>query len=146
MEVSNIMNLSKHGLTVQLAAGILLFAGCTAAKTGGNTNAPGANAGPQPSAYGREVALDEEFKLEKDETVAVKATKLTVQLEGVRRTWYVDGKSETVDADILLTLDGIEQRQWISFKNGIRIGDFVVKLTAANPFGKSTATLIVHRV
>jgi hypothetical protein len=138
-EARPIMKLAKHRLISCLCLGMTLLAGCAGALTGGNTNAG-------PFASGRGVALGEEFKLQRDEKTSVKQTSLAIELKGVRRTWYVDGKSETVDADVILTLNGKEQRQWISFRDPARIGEFEVKLTAANPFGKNDATLVVHRI
>jgi len=96
-------------------------------------------------AEGREVSLGESFKLTPDEKVRVKDTALAVQLKSVRRTWYVDGKSETADADIIITLDNKEQRQWIDIGEKVTAGDYVVELTGADPFGKTDCTLIVTR-
>lgn len=95
--------------------------------------------------YGREVAMGESFKLSRDEKVYVKDTALTVQLKSVRRTWYVDGKSETAEADIIVTLDGKEQRQWMDMGEKVTIGDYVVQLRAADPFGKTSCELVVVR-
>ncbi len=96
-------------------------------------------------ADGREVALGERFKLEKDEKVAVKDTALTVQLKGVRRSWHVDGKSETADADLIITLDGKEQRQWVDIGEKAAVGDYVVELWGADPFGKTSCQIVVTR-
>lgn len=96
-------------------------------------------------AEGREVSLGESFKLTPDEKVRVKDTGLAVELKSVRRTWYVDGKSETADADIIITLDKKEQRQWLGIGKNVTIGDYVVELKGANPFGKTDCTLVVTR-
>src|SRR5215212_3681460 len=95
--------LLKTLLLVCLAFGFSHLAGCGAGSIDGKM-------GKGFEASGREVAQGERFKLEKDERVSVKETEMIVQLKGVRRTWYVDGKSETADADIIITLGGKEQR------------------------------------
>ena len=140
------MKLAKHRLILCLSLAMTLLAGCAGALTGGDSNdALRGNTDGRSPAGGREVPLGEEFKLEKDETVSIKGTNLTVELKSVRRTWYVDGKSETVDADIVLTLNGNQQRQWMSFKSDVKIGEYSVTLTAAYPFGKTNAKLVVRR-
>lgn len=95
--------------------------------------------------YGREVAMDERFKLSRDEKVYIKDTALAVELKGVRRTWYVDGKSETAEADLIITLDGKEQRQWMDIGEKVTAGDYVVELRSADPFGKTSCQLTVAR-
>jgi hypothetical protein len=96
-------------------------------------------------ADGREVALGERFKLNRDEKVWVKDAALTVELKGVRRSWHVDGKSETADADLIITLNGKEQRQWMDIGEKLTVGDYVVDLRGADPFGKTSCELIVTR-
>jgi hypothetical protein len=104
-----------------------------------------AGCGSGPKAGGREVALGERFKLSRDEKVWVKDTSLTAELKGVRRTWYVDGKSETAEADIIITLDGKEQRQWMGSGEKVTAGEYVLQLAGANPFGKTDCELVVTR-
>lgn len=94
--------------------------------------------------YGREVAVGERFKLSRDEKVYVKDTALSVQLKSVRRTWYVDGKSETSEAEIVTTLDGKEQSQWMDNGEKVVVGDYSVELLSANPFGKTSCELTVR--
>jgi hypothetical protein len=113
-----------------LAFGLLLLAGCGAASL---------------SAGGREAALGESFKLIPNESVSIKETPMTIELKGVRRTWYVDGKSETADADLVIALDGREQRQWLKVGEETNVGDYTVKVWGADPFGKTSATLVVTR-
>jgi dTDP-4-dehydrorhamnose 3,5-epimerase-like enzyme len=96
-------------------------------------------------AGGREVALGERFKLNQDEKVRVKDAALTIELKGVRRSWHVDGKSETADADLIITLDGKEQRQWVDIGEKLAAGGYVVELWGADPFGKTGCELIVTR-
>ncbi|HKR00793.1 MAG TPA: hypothetical protein VJT09_08970, partial [Pyrinomonadaceae bacterium] len=81
------------------------------AQRGLSANTNKAEDAPRPS--GREVGLGESFKLEPEEQAALKGTRLTVQLNGVRRSWYADGKGEFVDANLSVTLDGQEQTRWL---------------------------------
>jgi hypothetical protein len=94
---------------------------------------------------GREVAVGERFKLSREEKVFVKDAALTLQLKSVRRTWYVDGKSETAEAEIIIALDGKEQRRWMGMGEKVEAGDYVVELEAADPFGKTSCELVVMR-
>ena len=96
-------------------------------------------------AGGCEAALGERFKLSRDETVSIKETPLSIELKTVRRTWYVDSKSETADADLIMTLEGREQRQWLKVGEKAEVGDYIVKVWGADPFGKTSAELIVTK-
>jgi hypothetical protein len=117
------------------AIGLSLLAGCGATVTPEQT-------GGGLSVGGRNVPFGEPFKLKPEEKVSVEGANLTVELKSVRRTWYVDSKSETADADIM-TLDGKEQRQWIKVGGEVTVGSYRVKLSGADPFGKTSATLVV---
>lgn len=125
------LNLSKRHALFFLVLSLSLLAGC------------GAVAGRR--AGGREAALGERFKLGRDEKVSVKETPLAIELKSVRRTWHVDGKGETADADLIITLDGREHRQWLKVGEKAEIGDYTVKVWGADPFGKTSADLIVTR-
>lgn len=94
---------------------------------------------------GREAMPGESFKLESKEKVSIKGTKLSIQLMGVRRSWRADGKGEYVDAEIITTLNSTEQRQWMNIGDEVTVGDYLVKLLGAYPFGKTNAELIVKR-
>jgi hypothetical protein len=87
----------------------------------------------------------ESFKLEPKEKVSIKDAKLIIQLMGVRRSWRADGKGEFVDAEIVATLGATEQRQWMKIGDEVIVGDYLVKLLGAYPFGKTNAELIVTR-
>jgi hypothetical protein len=121
-----------------LALCLSLLAGC-----GAGTNNGSVERGRKGD--GREVAIGESFKLVRDEKIWIKDTPLAIELKGVRHTWYVDGKSETVDADFIITLDKKEQRQWIDLGEKVMIGDYVVELLGADPFGKNDSELVVTR-
>ena len=117
---------------------VLLLSGCGAC-------ANNAQGGKGLKLDGREAAINEQFKLNRDEKVYLKDTELMVQLKSVRRTWYVDGKSETAEADVIIALDGKEQRQWMEIGEKVTVGDYVVELQSANPFGKTSCELTVAR-
>jgi hypothetical protein len=117
---------------------VLLLSGC-----GAVTNNGQAERGMK--ADGREVSLGERFKLSPDEKVSVKDTALTIQLKSVRRSWHVDGKSETADADLIITLDKKEQRQWVDIGEKVAVGDYAVELWGADPFGKTSCQITVTR-
>src|SRR5215213_3804917 len=138
------LNLPNCRALLLLALSLSLFTCCGASAGGGpQVNANHADDGWPPGS--REVALGEQFKLLRDERVFVKDTALTVELKGTRRTWYVDGKSETAEADLRITLGGDEKKQWLKVGEETTVGDYTVKLWGADPFGKSSATLIVTR-
>lgn len=117
---------------------LLLLSGCGAVTSNGQAER-GLQAG------GREVAIGERFKLSRDEKVTVKDTALTIELKSVRRSWHVDGKGETADADLAITLDGKEQRQWVDIGEKVAVGDYVVELWSADPFGKTSCQITVKR-
>lgn len=117
---------------------LLLLLGCGAC-------ANSAQGGRGLTGDGREAPVNEQFKLSRGETVYIKDTALSVQLKSVRRTWYVDGKSETAEADVIITLDSKEQRQWMDIGEKVTVGDYVVELRAADPFGKTSCELTVTR-
>jgi hypothetical protein len=125
------LNLSKRHTLFLLALILSLSPGCG--------TAAGLRSG------GREAAIGERFKLTPSESVSIKETRLAIELKGVRRTWYVNGKGETADADLAMTLDGREQRQWLKVGEETTVGDYTVKVWGADPFGKTSATLIVTR-
>src|SRR5215210_5514854 len=123
MRLKSLMCLSFSSLTFILS----LLAGCGAGAKIGQVQS-GMKAG------GREVALGERFKLNQDEKVWVKDTALTVELKGARHTWYVDGKSETVDADLIISSNEKEQRKWMDIGEKLAVGDYSVELWGADPF------------
>ena len=107
------------------------------------TNSNQGESGRKPE--GREVALDERFKVDRDEKVWVKDTKLTVRLKSVRRSWLANGGGEFVDAQLVITLDAEEQTEWLKLGEKLTVGDYIIKLLGAYPFGKTNAELMVTR-
>lgn len=137
-------NLPKCCSPFFLALSLSLLTGCAAsAGRGLPANANRADDGWPPNA--REVALGEQFKIGRDEKVSVRETPLAVELKNVRRSWHVDHKAERVDAEIIITFDGGETRQWLQVGQEKTVGGYDVKLWGADPFGKTSATLIVTR-
>jgi hypothetical protein len=134
MRLKSLMHLSFPSFTFI----ILLLSGC-----GALTNNGQAERGMK--ADGREVTFGERSKLSPDEKVSVKDTALSIQLKSVRRSWHVDGKSETADADLIITLDGKEQRQWVDIGERVEVGDYLVELWGADPFGKTNCQIVVTR-
>jgi hypothetical protein len=125
MELAMRLNPSKPFSLLLLALSLSLLSGC--------------------GAGGRKAALGEQFKLTPNESVSIKETPLAVELKGVRRTWYTDGKGETADADLIITLDGEEHQQWLKAGEEKAVGDYNVKVWGADPFGKTSAEIIVTR-
>lgn len=137
------LNLPKCRPLLPLALSLSLLTGC--ASSAGRAlpaNANQADDGWPPNS--REVALGEQFKIGRDEKVSVRETPLAVELKSVRRSWSVDGRAERVDAEII-TFDGEETRQWLQVGQEKTVGGYDVKLWGADPFGKTSATLIVTR-
>ena len=147
------LNLPNCHLFLIISLSLSLLAGCGASTTNkpagngltanANANANYVDDGWPPGS--REVELGEQFKLLADDRVFVKGTELSIVLEGTRRTWYVDGKSETAEADLRITLDGEEKRQWLKVGEETTVGDYKVKAWGVYPFGNSSAELIVTR-
>ncbi|HEX8845617.1 MAG TPA: hypothetical protein VF791_13275 [Pyrinomonadaceae bacterium] len=139
------MKPSRAFLPLLLVLKLSLLAGCGAAQMGRGLTANGNRVEGEKKAEGREVALGERFKLDRDEKVWVKDTKLTVQLKGVRRSWLANGKGEFVDAEIIFTLDAKEETHWLKLGEKLTVGDYVIELKGAYPFGKTNAELMITR-
>jgi hypothetical protein len=125
---------------------LILLTGCGAG--GSSSLQPGALApkGHGPEAGGREVILGENFKILIDEKVSVKETNLMIELKGTRNSWYADGKGGFVEAEVLVALDGKEQRRWMKLGDEMTSGEYTIRLMGVDPFGrKSNAELIVKR-
>ena len=138
------LNLPKCCSFLLLALSLSLLTGCAAsAGRGLPENANRADDGWPPNS--REVALGEKFKIGRDEKVSVRETPLAVELKNVRRSWHVDARAERVDAEIIITFDGEETRQWLQAGQEKTVGSYDVKLWGADPFGKTSATLVVTR-
>jgi hypothetical protein len=98
------------------------------------------------NADGKQPALGEEFKILPHEKIAIKETGLTVELDKVVRSWYVNGKSETVSVELTTALDGKEEKQYLDFqKKSVTVGEFQIELLAADPFGKNECKFKVTR-
>ena len=104
----------------------------------------GANSGLK--ADGKQPALGEEFKILPHEKVSIRETGLAIQLDKVVRSWYVNGQGERVSVEFTTSLDGKEEKQYLDFaKNAVTVGEFEIKLLAADPFGKNECKFKVTR-
>lgn len=99
-----------------------------------------------PEANGRQAALGEEFKLLPHEWVAIENAGLNIRVDKVLRSWYTDGRSETVSVEFTTTLNDKEEKQYLDFeKKTAAVGEFDVELLAADPFGKNECRFKVTR-
>jgi hypothetical protein len=127
-------------LALQLSCGAGANNG--AAKAGPGTSGNHAEGEPQ----GKQAALDDEFKLLPHEKIAIKETGLVIQLDKVLRSWYTDGRSETVSVELTTTLDGTEEKRYLDFKKDRAVtGKFELELLAADPFGENECKFKVTR-
>jgi hypothetical protein len=142
---------TKHPVWLPLILFLALQSACAAgASNNSGTRAPsganGSRAKGDSDADGKQPALNEEFKLLPHEKIAIKDTGLAVQLDKVLRSWYVDGRSDTVSVELTTTLDGKEEKQYLDFKKKtVTVGEFEIELLAADPFGKNECKFKVTR-
>ena len=97
--------------------------------------------------WSRRVKIAEEFTLRPTEKVVVSGTGLTIQLKGVGHQWYVDQRADSPYAELIVTGGSASARR-ITLSESITVGDYAIKLVAANPFrdnGGPDCKLIVTR-
>ena len=97
--------------------------------------------------WSRRVKIAEEFTLRPTEEVVVSGSGLTIQLKGVGHQWYVDQRADSPYAELIVTGGGASARR-ITLGESITVGDYAIKLVAANPFrdnGGPDCKLIVTR-
>jgi hypothetical protein len=141
----------KHLVWLLLISSLVLHLACAPGTNSNDAKAlsAGENASRakgEPPADGKQSALNEEFKLLPHEKLAIKDTGLTVQVDKVLRSWYVNGKSDTVSVEFTTTLDGKEEKQYLDFeKKFVTVGEFRIELLAADPFGKNECKFKVTR-
>jgi len=95
----------------------------------------------------RRVKVGEEFTLRPGEKVVIAGTGLAIQLKGVGHQWYVDRRAESPYAELIVTGGGASARP-VTLSESMTVGDYNLKLIAANPFrnsGGPDCTLIVTR-
>jgi hypothetical protein len=95
--------------------------------------------------FGRRVKLGEEFWMKPDEKVSVAQTDMTIQLKSIGHQWYVDRQAESPYAELIVSGGGGPSRS-IRLSDSVTVGDYTIKLKAANPFGnKADCKLLVTR-
>ena len=70
-----------------------------------------------------------------------------IKLKGVGHQWYVDRRGESPYAELIVTGGGASARP-VNLSESMTIGDYTLKLVAANPFrdnGGPDCKLIVTR-
>lgn len=145
--------LSASFLLLLFALALALLIGCGARTNNGqrqgelmpanNQAINGQESANGQKADGREVAPGEHFTIRRNEKVSVKGTRLILQLKDLRISMLANGQGESVEANISTTLDAKEHERWIKIGEDLEVGDYVIKLSEADPFDKNTAGLVV---
>ena len=95
----------------------------------------------------RRVKVGEEFTLKPDEKVSVAGADLTIKLKSVGHQWYVDQRADSPYAELILSDVGAFGHN-VTLSDTTTVGDYTIKLVAANPFrdnGGPDCKLIVTR-
>ena len=95
----------------------------------------------------RRVQVGEEFTLRPKEKVVVAGTDIGIQLNVVGHQWYVDNRADTPYAELTVTGGGAPSRS-LTLSESANVGDYAIKLVAANPFndrGGPDCKLVVTR-
>ena len=85
------------------------------------------------SLWSRRVKVEEEFTLRPGEEIVIAGTDLAIQLKGVGHQWYVDRRADSPYAELIVTGGGASARP-LTLSESTIVGDYSVKLVAANPF------------
>ena len=81
----------------------------------------------------RRVKIGEEFTLKPSEKVSVSGADLTIRLKEVGHQWYVDRRADSPYVELELSDVGASGHK-LSLSDTASIGDYPIKLVAANPF------------
>src|SRR5438477_5404401 len=81
----------------------------------------------------RRVKAGEEFTLKPGEKVSVKGADLTIKLKGVGHQWYVDRRADSPYVELILSDVGAGGQN-LTLSETKTVGDYNIKLVAANPF------------
>jgi hypothetical protein len=95
----------------------------------------------------RRVKVGEEFSLKPGERVSVRGADLAIRLKAVGHQWYVDRRADSPYVELELSDVGA-YGQKLTLSDIQTVGDYNIKLTAANPFsdnGGPDCKLIVTR-
>ena len=85
------------------------------------------------SLWSRRVKVEEEFTLRPGEEIVIAGTDLAIQLKGVGHQWYVDRRADSPYAELIVTGGGASARP-LTLSESTIVGEYSVKLVAANPF------------
>lgn len=99
------------------------------------------------SLLSRRVQVGEEFTLKPGEKVSVKGADLTIKLKGVGHQWYVDRRADSPYVELILSDVGAGGQN-LTLSETKTVGDYNIKLVAANPFrdnGGPDCKLLVSR-
>lgn len=95
----------------------------------------------------RRVKVGEEFTLKPGEKVSVRGADLAIRLKAVGHQWYVDRRADSPYVELELSDVGAFGRN-VTLSESMTVGDYTVKLVAANPFrdnGGPDCKLVVTR-
>jgi hypothetical protein len=96
----------------------------------------------------RTVKVGEEFTLRTGDKVVIADTDLAIQLKGVGNRWYTDRRSHSPYAELIVSGGGAAERR-LTLNKTATLGDYTLKLVAANPFrhngGPSCKLLVTRR-
>jgi hypothetical protein len=96
----------------------------------------------------RRVKVGEEFSLKPDEKVSVSGADLSIKLKSVGHQWYVDKRAEAPFVELILSDVGAFGKK-LTLSDTQTVGDYNIKLVAANPFrdngGPDCKLMVTHR-
>lgn len=95
----------------------------------------------------RRVKVGEEFTLKPGEKVSVRGADLTIKLKAVGHQWYVDRRADSPYVELELSDVGAFGQK-VTLSDTQTIGEYNIKLVAANPFrdnGGPDCKLVVTR-
>jgi hypothetical protein len=82
----------------------------------------------------RRVNVGEEFILKPGEKVSVKGADLSIRLKEVGHQWYVDRRADSPYVELILSDVGASGQK-LTLSDTQAVGQYNIKLVAANPFG-----------
>jgi hypothetical protein len=81
----------------------------------------------------RRVKIGEEFTLKPGEKISVSGADLTIRLKEVGHQWYVDRRADSPYVELELSDVGASGHK-LTLSDTETVGDYTIKLVAANPF------------
>lgn len=100
------------------------------------------------SVLSRRVKVGEEFTLKPGEKVSVAGADLSIKLKEVGHQWYVDRRAESPYVELILSDVGASGQK-VTLSDIKTVGDYNIKLVAANPFrdhgGPDCKLIVTHR-